>query len=187
MKQDRYALITIAAMLLSASVSIADEYLWDQTNDYFSPQLGQSIQAFSPIGQEFMPSLNCLEIVQLHIYNESGSSEFIVNIYSGSITGSLLGTSNTVAVSGFYLGVLTFTFDSITLLPQTLYVMEIVQIVGANGGVSSSGVGYSTYPLGCQILSGIPMENNDLWFREGVLEGSTLSRLSWGSIKNLCW
>lgn len=182
MKKYGYAQLTVAVIFLAASVSFADEYSWDQTNDYFSPQINQSIEYFSPIGQEFTPSMSCLEVVQLIICNESGYSEFIVSIYSDSITGTLLGTSETVTVSGFYLDILTFSFDELNLSPQNLYVMEISQTEGTNAGVSSSG--YPTYPLGCQMLYGVPHEDNDLWFREGVFEGSAMDRFSWGSLKS---
>jgi hypothetical protein len=187
MKQDGYAVIIFVITFLSASVSIADEYLWDQTNDYFSPPCGQGIQPFSPIGQEFLPSFDCLEVVQLYIINIYGAAELVVNIYSESITGTLIGTSSTEALSGYYVGVVTFSFDPISLVPHTLYVMEILQTAGNEGHVGSSGGPNSTYPYGCQILSGIPVENNDLWFRKGVLEGTALNRLSWGLIKNFCW
>ena len=184
MKQYMCIPLNAVLILFAAQVSMADEYAWDQTNDYFSPQVYQSIQAYSPIGQEFTPNLSCLEVVQLYIYNESEDSEFVVSIYSDSITGTLLGTSNPVAVSGFYLDVLTFSFSAaITLTPQNLYVIKISQIEGTSGGVSSSGGSSSTYPYGCQILSGIPQEDSDLWFREGVLEGSPLERFSWAYIK----
>lgn len=180
MKQNGCAQFLISVALFFTPVSMAEEYIWDQINDS-TIQGGQSIQSFSPIGQEFIPSLDCLEVLQLHIQNESGYSEFMVNIYPDSITGHVLGTSNVVAVSEFYFDVLTFTFETVILLPHNLYVMEILQTVGLNGGVSHCGS--NTYPLGRQILSGVPQEGNDLWFREGVLEGTVLDRLSWGSIK----
>jgi len=184
MKQNRSSQVLISMVLLFASFSMAEEYYWDQTNDSIV-QGGQSIQLFSPIGQEFMPSLNDLEVVQLRILNESGYSEFKVNVYPDSITGHLLGSSNVVALYEYYYDIVTFTFETITLIPHNLYVIEILQTVGANGGVSLSGS--NTYPLGRQILSGVPQENNDLWFREGVFEGTVLERLSWGSIKYSFW
>ncbi len=179
MKQYGYAQLTVSVILLAASVSFADEYSWDQTNDEITTG-GHGIQAFSPIGQEFIPCLNCLEVVQLYIMNESGDSEFVVKIYSDSITGTLLGTSIPVAVSGFYLDSLTFTFQEIPLTPQNQYVMEILQPIGTSGSVLHTG---SSYQMGCEILSGVPYENMDLWFREGMFSGSAMERLSWGSIK----
>ena len=180
---NRYVILYLAIILLISTTAIADEYLWDQTNDFFEPTGAQGIYAFSPIGQEFIPDFNSLEVVQLYIVNIEGTAEFFVEIYSGNIAGPLIGSSNLISISGFYIGPVTFTFDTVLLIPGIQHVMIINETYG-DAGVGSIG---STYPSGCQILSGIPQANNDLWFREGVFEGSALNRLSWGSIKNLCW
>ena len=182
------AIVTLTLILFAVSSCPADEYLWDQTNDWFNPSLSQSIEHFSPIGQEFTPNLDYVEVFQLWIYNVSEyPGDFVVNIRSNSITGPLLGTSSTSTLPGWFIGLVTFDFEPVPLVPQTLYVIELVQTVGTGGSVYSKGDSQSTYPLGCQILWGLPQDNNDLWFREGILEVSALQMMTWGSLKNLCW
>ena len=186
MKQYVCALITVGVMLLAASVSTADEYLWDQMNDLFPPSIYRDIGTFSSFGQGFTPNLDYLEVVQLKIQNFSADTcEITVNIHSNSITGPLIGSSSTTTISDpFSTHVATFIFESIPLLPQNLYVMEFFQTRGYAG---VAGYSPATYPEGCAILWGIPYDNIDNWFREGVFEQTALERLTWGSLKNLCW
>lgn len=186
MRQVKGMLITLALLHLALSSCLAEEYLWDQTNDLFSSSGCLSVQAFSPVGQEFSPILNCLEVVQLEITNIMDDAEFIVNIHSESITGPVIGTSSTVTISGYFSGIVTFIFDPLPLQPQSLYVFEIVQTVGTEGGIGN-GTNYSSYPLGCKILHGNPYENSDFWFREGIIEVTAMHRLTWAAVKSCCW
>jgi hypothetical protein len=172
-------------VLLLASVAVSDDYTWDQTNDTFSPGSGYGIISASPIGQEFLPGLNSLEVVQLQICNPTGIAHLLVSIYSDTITGTLIASSDTVSISSGYDDIVTFLFNSAALVPATQYVMAVAQIDG-DSFVRCANSSSSTYLWGRLILAGTPEENEDFWFREGIL-GSALEGFTWGSIKNLSW
>ncbi|MCK5133705.1 MAG: hypothetical protein KAR40_16320 [Candidatus Sabulitectum sp.] len=176
----RLAFVLIAIIALNAQ---ANEYVWDQVNDYTTPDIYRDIATFSPFGQEFTPSLNCLEIVELEVSNfMSDPARLTINIRSDSITGLLVGTSNTVTIQGYYTGKSTFLFFPVELQPGSKYIIELIRTEG-NAGIG----GYSPagYPSGCAVLWGVPYDEIDLWFREGVIKETALHRLTWGSIKTL--
>ncbi len=182
MQQNQLFAIAFVLIFFAVSVSLADEFTWDQTNDLQQPNIYRDISTFSPFGQEFTPNLDYVQVIQLVISNFlPDPAKITINIRSDSITGILLGTSNTITLPGNYTGIATFPFISVALQPRNLYVMEVVRTSG-NAGVG----GYSpaTYQQGCAVLFGIPYDNIDIWFREGLFEGSALERLTWGSIKN---
>lgn len=175
--------ISCFVLFLIVSVSLADEFFWDQTNDNYQPDIYRDIVTFSPFGQEFTPNLGYLEVVQLTISNFlPDPAEIVISIHSDSISGPILGMSNTVTIPGYYSGLATFLFTAVSVEPGNLYVIEFVRNLG-NAGVG----GYSpaTYPQGCAVLWGVPYGGIDLWFREGLWEESALQRFTWGSIKRL--
>jgi hypothetical protein len=138
----------------------------DQSNDGFIPPLGQNIQFFSPIGQEFTPALTSLDAVEL--FTNGIGATLVVNIRQDTITGPLLGTSLSVSLQDLFPGITHFDFPAtVPLVPGQLYVIEALVASGDFAEIGSSGGPFSTYPGGNQILQGVPQPNNDLWFREG--------------------
>ena len=183
-KRNMYAISAFTMLFLLASVAVSDEYAWDQTNDSLPPGAGYGILSASPIGQEFLPDSNSLERVQLQICNPTGSAELSVSIYSDSITGTMVASSDTTQVSEGYDDIVTFVFDPVALVPSTRYVMVVVQVTG-DSYVRCADSSASSYPQGRLILGGTPEENEDLWFREGILDAAALENTTWGSIKYL--
>src|SRR5262249_38318004 len=153
----------------------------------------QNIRLFSPIGQEFTPMFPFLDVVQLRTQdfglpsNGIGASLF-VNIRSDTITGAIIGTSQTLTLpDGFGASgsaLTEFHFSSLVpLVPGNVFVIEIVVASGDDWGVGScGGLCGNTYPAGRQILLGVPQANNDLWFAEGttVPEPTTIVLLGTG-------
>lgn len=122
-------------------------------------------------------------IVELEVSNFLPDlAKLTINIRCDSITGLLVGTSNTVTVQGWYTGETTFLFFPVELQPGNIYVIELIRAEG-NAGIG----GYSPagYPSGCAVLWGEPYDEIDIWFREGVIKETALHRLTWGSIKAL--
>lgn len=165
----------------------AHSFTIDQSNDGFSPSLFQSLPSFSPMGQEFTPTLSSLNVVELFTSDFAQSNgtgaTLLVNIRQGAITNPIIGTSSQVALPDNFDGVTHFDFSStVSLVPGSLYAIEVVRVSGDNWGVGSSGGPSSTYPGGNQIFNGVPQSNNDLWFHEGpaVPEPSTLLLLGSG-------
>ena len=149
---------------MSTFFKVTVSYHVDQVNEDCPSGLLQNLVSYSPMGQEFVPQLAVLDIVQLWL---NGSSEFQVNVREGTITGPIVGTSEIATIPPHYRGVVTFEFDRVELIPDDVYVIELKAISGNTMVLSSGGPG-STYPHGRQILKGVPQEGNDLWFRTGA-------------------
>jgi hypothetical protein len=155
----------VLGVCTSTAVARGGQIIPDQSNTAFTPTLFQSIQIFSPMGQEFTPTFSSLDVVELFTGAPTGA-ELYVNIRSGTITGPILGTS--LVVPGPQFGPTEFDFLSqVPLVPGDLFVIEVVSS-GMDSSISSSGGPFSTYPGGDQILQGVPQPNNDLWFVEGL-------------------
>jgi hypothetical protein len=156
----------------------AHPFIVDQINVAFTPSLFQNIRHFNPIGQEFTPTLSSLDSVELFT-QDFGSAhnglggELVVNIRLGTINGQIVGTSLPVTLPDFFSGVTHFDYSSsVSLIPGSLYVIEVLVRSGDDWGIGSSGGPSSTYSGGNQILQGVPQAGNDLWFQEG--QGHTI-------------
>ena len=179
--------IAIVPLLVVAASVQADDYVWDQVNDAYNPTLTQNVLIFSPLGQEFVPNLPMLNVVQVWLSDQTQGSNapanFMVNVRAGTIDGPIVGSS-ALTLPGSFNDVAEFQFEPVTLVPQSLYVMEVVQVTGINWGLKSFPGIVSTYPLGRQILAGVPQEDNDLWFREGIMSSVRVETLTWGKAKS---
>jgi hypothetical protein len=169
----------------------------DQRNDNFSPGLFQNISFFAPIGQEFIPALNSLDVVELFTTDFGGSAggNLFVDIHFDNIFGPVVGSSNILELPDGFSGISQFTFpETVFLNPEQRYVISVNTFEGSDfWGIGSSGGPNSTYPQGNQIITvnGVTTSRagNDLWFREGphqvpVPEPSTV--LGLGVILGLC-
>jgi hypothetical protein len=164
----------------AADSSAAGVVVVDQENTCCVALL-QSIQGFTPIGQEFIPTFAALDAVELRTVDFAGAvggtATLRVNIREGTITGRIVGTSATLTLPPGFSGITEFGFPTLVpLSPGRRYVLEMVAVSGANWGVASSGGPNSTYPSGNQILHGHPQSDNDLWFREGLARATPLKR-----------
>ena len=188
MRKLRTALWSISLLLAVSTLACADEYVWDQVNDSFIPGNLNSIIHIAPIGQEFVPSLDYLEVVEVWACDWSDPPAdpptIVVNIYSDHIGGSLMGTSSAVTLAPAFEGVATFVFEAVALVPGERYVLEVLRLSGGNGAVGTTG-GTDTYPFGHIIRWGEPDEGTDLWFREGVIAPTAVQQLTWGRLKQL--
>jgi hypothetical protein len=169
---------------LAASAQAQGTFV-DQHNDSQSPTYFSL--ALSPTGQEFRPSMNGITFVELITQSgtESDASATLqVRIHQGDIAGPVLAESGLLAaLPHVFGGIAHFEFQSILALdPGDIYVLEVLQQEPAapwkvgldlNGG----------YVGGRAIRGGGPVEEYDLWFREGVTvvpEPSLLCLLTFG-------
>lgn len=153
---------------ISTLFDVSVSYHVDQRNDFFQDRGGFNVQSDSPVGQEFTPQLGVLDFVELGFWGGNIAGEIVVNIRSETIRGEILGSSSPVLITTGSRGIALFEFQRITLAPNELHVIEVVQLSGFNILIVDSGGPNSTYPDGRIIRNGTPGENNDLWFREGA-------------------
>ena len=68
----------------STMCKVTTRYYIDQAYEPNGPSGSHNIRYYSPVGQEFIPSLNALDIVQLWL-NGSSSADFIINIHQSDV------------------------------------------------------------------------------------------------------
>ena len=131
-------------------------------------------------GQEFTPSLQGLDFVEVTLHNPTATNTgtFEIAIHGGNIAAPVLGLSDQVFRSGGSGDSNThFTFPStVQLIPGDLYVLEITQLAGDSRWTievpSSAVVNGQTidmnYSGGRLIYGGVPQDNSDMIFREGI-------------------
>jgi hypothetical protein len=183
----RLGLALLIVLAVRVPVARADEVI-DQSNINFTPSLFQSIQVFSPIGQSFTPTLTSLDFfdvfTQDFVRNNGIGATLEIEIFSGVLQ-TLLGTSRSTTLPDDYNAPTHFTFSTpIALVPGNLYSAQVIVLSGDNWALGSSGS--QSYSGGDEILLGVPVTDNDLWFREGITvtapESSTLLLLGSGFV-----
>jgi hypothetical protein len=159
--------------------------IFDQQYDSATPpNLFDNVTFWSPIGQEFTPTLGSLSFVDLFFENAVATPDVLsVEIHSQTITGTLLGASTPETLPGHFFGIARFTFASpVALQPGSLDVISIVQASGDElvGVISPNTPPYSG---GHYIVQGAPEPNGTMWFREGVSvpEPSAMALLATGA------
>jgi len=173
-----FTLSAVMFVVLPVPSLEASPFVVDQSHTSFS---GFFNLRFSGVtGQEFTPTLDSLDVVELLFDGPDGSfppaieGQFSVGIRQGSVTGAVVGTSSPVTLlTGIFREVVRFDFPTrVPLVPDDLYVIEINLLsdpdlpffVGHFGGF---GTPPSNYSRGRGILEGEPLEDFDLFFREG--------------------
>jgi hypothetical protein len=166
--------------LLTLYVAIATSHAFsqtrivDQANEFLhipSPSTYWNIEYLGPTGQEFTPTLTSLDFVELQLQDFYGygyrTGTLAVIIHEGTINGPVLGTSTPVSLYPTFEGAVNFGFaDPVPLVPGDTYVMQVHVLTVGDWGVAASGI--SSYPYGRFIQFGAPIENNDMFFREGI-------------------
>lgn len=170
-------------VMAAGAASAARADIIDQSNTTTSTQIfNTNSNSNRPIGQEFLPTLSALDFVDLRV-DDFGSdvgpgANFLVNIRLGTITGTIVGTSNiTFVPDGTNTGggstITRVLFPTlVSLVPNSLYVIDVVQtgtIVPGNGNFGIGGNSGNTYAAGRAIIGGTPSTTNfDFFFREGL-------------------
>ena len=161
-----YGATLLLLMIFVAIRSAKADTIFDQTNTTLPlGTLCQNLAVFSPLSQSFTPTLTSLNFVNL--LTVDGSATVEVNIGLGSISGTILATSQpTVIPLSLVTSVSSFSFSTpVTLIAGDLYVIEPF-VVSGDTLVGSTDT--NSYAGGTQILGGIAQPNNDLWFQEGI-------------------
>jgi hypothetical protein len=122
----------------------------------------------TPFGQSFTPTLDSIGFLELQLF-DTVAATIDVNIRSGSITGSILGTSQATTIPGNTSGTYDFLFSNpVTLTPGTQYFFEPV-VVGGGSSIGEANTTFIQYAGGDAIAGGTTYTDRDLWFREGIV------------------
>jgi hypothetical protein len=169
---------------MAGSVCGQGNFVYDQSSatNPASGGNGAPIQEDQPMGQSFTPTLSSIGFVQLnfvdvHPGNALGATVF-VNLWSGSISnGTLLSSTDPVFMpdqaSVFARVVTNFFFpNAVALTPGTTYYLQPFVVQPGSDDpwdvVASQSFNYSG---GTAYFNSAPdINNQDLWFREGVLD-----------------
>ena len=178
----RSIVITIGIVAIGASVTRAQDYFVDQRNDGFTPGTYYSIPLNEPIGQEFTPSLDHVDVVDLYI---SAQVQTLIQllIHEGTIHGDVIGGATTDVVWPTAPPARFEFASSVELVPGELYVIEVQADSQCFLGVAPAQT--DPYSGGDLIIVGHVYNGFDAWFREGVWDVSSAQMSTWGAIKAL--
>lgn len=170
----RSLISTSTSLLLLTCLAHSQGFIYDQqssTNET-SFVLGEgagAIQALSPLGQSFTPSLSEVNFVRLSfadlfLSNDIGAT-LSVNLRTNTISDTILATSSSVTLPDDFSGFVNFFFPSnVVVAPGATYTFEVNIQPGSDRWLFSAN-GY--YTGGSAYFNGKPTAY-DLWFREGV-------------------
>lgn len=174
----RFAVATFAIVLAGHA---AQAQFIDQANDV-TPQIGNNLDFFSPIGQEFVPLFDQLNVVHMRV-QDAGSdigpgANMFVRIRENTIGGAILGSSSNTFVPDGFSGYAVFSFPTtVGLVPRDRYVIEVVKTsVGpGTGNYVLTAFNGNSYLNGSAVRSGAVHTPIDYLFREGVTSFTELS------------
>jgi hypothetical protein len=173
----RYCLLPVCCLAVFAitAESTHGQFI-DQKNDV-APQQNYNISFYDPIGQEFVPLFNRVNLVQMRV-GDAGSdigpgSDLRVSIRENTIGGAVLGVSNNTFMPDGFAGYLNFSFpSSVNLTPRGKYVIEVQKLtdVPGTGSFMLTAFNGDSYAPGSAVRSGVVMPTSDFLFREGVTD-----------------
>jgi hypothetical protein len=137
------------------------------------------------IGQSFTPAFSAIDYVQFSVADANPGSSLSVNLRQNSMSGPIIGTTDTQAVLDNISVPTTFLFSTrVALTPGTQYFFEPVIVVNVfEIGITTSFPGTNPYPGGTALHGNTP-GSYSLWFAEGVVvpEPSTWVLLGLGGV-----
>ena len=180
-------LLAVVVWGLALAPALAQEFIVDQANDEFAVMVCHGIVNGTPIGQEFTPLLDRVDVVELWI-QPGLDSLFQVLIRDDTIDGEVLGAATTTVDAPDFSGsVARFEFpEPVSVVSGDRYVMQVLALQGFYGmlGVGVED-GTNVYPGGRYIRWGETHWTMDAWFREGVWALSGTQASTWSSVKSL--
>ena len=181
-----FACVLAAACLFVLPSVAASSDIIDQANDSVTPSVGWNIAGYWPMGQEFTPSLQFVDFVELYVENWSSTAVGAVQVelHLGSVHGALLGSTGTVSVPSDFVGVVRCVFPStVDVAPGQLHAFVVLDHSFAGLTLFDTD---DLYPSGRLVLDGGPFPTEDAWFREGMSStGAAEPDVTWGAIKGL--
>jgi hypothetical protein len=175
---------------------LAASYSWGQSTFVYDQQSADEttsgdyeaisgIQSLEPIGQSFTPTFSSVGFIRLAVGDNSPGNglgaTMDVLLRSDSITGSIMGTSDSVTMPDSYAGFENFFFSTpVTVTPGVTYYFQPEVESGDQWAIIS--VDSFLFPGGTGYYNGTANSYWDLWFREGIVvpEPSSFALLLFG-------
>ena len=179
-----------AALCGSTATAFSLDYRIDQGHDWPNEiEAYHSIQALSPVVQEFTPALGALDVVEIWtqdlgtVQSNGTGATLEVWIRDNATNGTVLGVSAPLVLPDGWNGPSRFNFTNpVWLTPEVRYAIELRVIAGDNWGVNSHGSLFPpVYPRGRYFLAGKPTDATDMWFRTGLQVAAPLVVLEPGN------
>ena len=162
-------LVQIALALVACCAHGQGTFQFDQQVSPITPPGGYFNIQPGTTGQSFVPTLSSVGFVQFYLGDPTQvqAPTLYVDLWSGSLGGTLLGQSDPITLSTTFVGAATFSFATpISVTPGITYFFQpIIQ----SGDSEQIGGGFQTYPNGTAYFQGTADPNVDLWFREGSI------------------
>ena len=179
-----------ASLTLAATCAFGQGTLvYDQqsSSDETLPASGASSLQDVANGQSFTPALPFVDFVKFMFQDANPNDGLGVRVYvtlhSGSINGSIIGSSPAVSLPNAFAGPATFLFPAeASVTPGVTYYFNVVPQSG--GAFSIFGSTSYNYSGGTAFQGGFPDPGADLWFREGIIvpEPSSAALLLLGGV-----
>lgn len=160
----------LCALLLFASLDVASANIdiVDQQNAGAGFFLGATVALNQGFGQSFTPALPAINAADFSLISGGSSSTIRLDIFSGSgFGGSLIGSSNSITISGGSSQTYEFNFPmSIAIVPGNTYTFRLTLLSGSTYSPENS---TDTYAGGTAFSpDGLPGSSVDLAFVEGL-------------------
>ena len=173
-------MISKAVLLLLATETHGQGiFMYDQQSSDEGTVLEGS-SGIAGLAQSFSPTLTEVGFIRLRVFDGvpggNGGGTLYVTLRSGSITGTILGSTLPVPLADHFGGFVDFIFATpVSVTPDATYFFN-VNVQSGSGGFGLAAGPYN-YPRGMEYLSGSGVPGFDLWFREGIIvpEPSSLS------------
>ncbi len=157
-------LIALTCLSWATLVRGQGSFIWDQQATGFVDGFAV-LNNQQPLGQPFTPSFSSMDVAAFYLNGVTTSSEIEVNLRSGSISGTILGTSAPLTIGSSDSGVFYFLFsDPITLSPGTQYFLQPVAVTG----VADANLIDAANSSGSAIYGGVTHSGFNFWFQEGI-------------------
>jgi hypothetical protein len=158
-----------ALVFLSGALLLRGQgtFVWDQ--QVTGPIDANALLNFDqPLGQAFTPSFDSIDVAAFYLGGPTVSMDVEVNLRSGSITGTILGTTAPITINPSDSGPFDFLFSNpITLTPGVTYFLQPVAITSV-GSIFANAIPTSGR-MGGAIVDGVPKNTWNFWFQEGVV------------------
>lgn len=178
--------VMLCALVVPAAPVLAQEEVIDQQYGESGMGTCYNIAFCSPVGQEFTPTLDNLSRVEIHGNTYEDGSIVTLNVRESTMSGPILTTAtqylemnvghdwmgNPCPESTWY----SFDVPDISLVPGSLYVIEVVLVEGEQlSWCSDNG---NPYPGGRAIKEGSIQEDRDWMFRTYGMSAPPVTSMS---------